>query len=98
MAEQFISEREEQVRSTVDRLRASLAGQTPAEKAERFQAGVDMMVDDLEENRAFYARMKGVAALRTTVQRQESDAIYANARQLYGPLGYDTSPREIHRS
>lgn len=95
MSQEFISSREEQIDSTMNEMREAVAEQTPEQQEESFEAGIEMMDNDLEENRAFYARMKGVAALRATVEVQHSNEVYGTARQLYGPLGYDSSPRKI---
>lgn len=97
MSEQFISPREEQIDSTMEEMRETVAEQTPEQKEESLKAGVEMMADDLEENRTFYARMKGVAALRATVEVHHSKEVHGIARQLYGPLGYDSSPRKIRK-
>jgi len=87
MPEQFTSEREEQIKSTIDTLR----NRTPEERAAAFQRGMDMLVEDLPENREFYERMQGLAALKAAGIRQESDRLHELSLQLYGPLGYDTN-------
>lgn len=97
MSEQFISPREEQIDLTMAEMREAVAEQTPEQKEASLKAGVDMMRDDLEENRAFYGRMQGVVALRATVEMQHSNEVYSTARQLYGALGYDSSPRKIRK-
>jgi len=86
MPEQFTSEREERIKSTIDGLR----NRTPEERAESLARGVDMLVEDLPENREFYDRMQGLTALKAAGFKETSDRLHQLSRQLYGPLGYDT--------
>lgn len=98
MPEEFITSHEEQNADTMTSMRQNAAERTPEEAADMLTAGIDALTGkELEENRAFYARMKGVLALRNTVQMNHSNEVHAIARQLYGPLGYDSSPRKIRK-
>jgi len=86
MPEQFTSEREEKIKSTIDGLR----DRTPEEKAASLARGVDMLVEDLPENREFYDRMQGLTALKAAGFKEKSDRLHELSQQLYGPLGYDS--------
>lgn len=90
MSEQSTSEREDQIKSTIDTLR----NRTPEEKAGALVRGIDMMVEDLPENREFYDRMAGLRVLKSAGIQAQSDRLHDLSRQLYGPLGYDTSLAE----
>jgi hypothetical protein len=50
-----------------------------------------MMVEDLPENREFYSRMQGKTALKLAGFKEHSETMRKLDRELYGPLGYDTS-------
>jgi hypothetical protein len=90
MSEQLIPDREEHIKSTTDMLR----NRTPEEKAASLARGIDMLVEDLPANREFYDRMKGLRALKAAGYREQSDNLHKYTRDLYGPLGYDTSIAE----
>ena len=87
MSEQFTSEREVQIKSTIDTLR----NRTPEEKAASLTTGVDILVENLPENREFYTRMQGLVALRSVGMQEQSDRLHHLSQQFYGPLGYKTS-------
>jgi len=90
MPEQFTTEREEKTNSIIDGLR----DKTREEKDDALQKGLEMLVEDLPENREFYDRMKGLRALEAVGIRAQSDRLHDLSRQAYGALGYDTSLAE----
>ena len=90
MSEQFTFEREDRIKSTID----SLRDRTPEERAAGLENGIDMLVEDLPENREFYARMQGRKVLELAGFREHSETMKNLDRELYGPLGYDTSVAE----
>jgi len=90
MPEQFTTEREEKTNSIIDGLR----DKTREEKDDALQKGLEMLVEDLPENREFYDRMKGLRALEAAGIRAQSDRLHDLSRQAYGALGYDTSLAE----
>ena len=91
---ELIPNREEQIKSTIDKLR----NRTDEEKADDLAKGMDMLVQDLPENREFYARMQGLAALKSAGVQLQSDRLHASSRRAYGVLGYETGLPERHTS
>ncbi|MEO7905271.1 MAG: hypothetical protein ABIR91_05790 [Candidatus Saccharimonadales bacterium] len=88
----------EKIISTIDAIQKSNANRTPEQKVEMLEDGINALTgEQLKANREFYGRMIGLTALRSTIESPNSDEIYANARQLYGPLGYDSTPRQIRK-
>lgn len=94
MPEQLIEDRDERIEASFETLRADLASRTPEERAAGLARGVDMLVEDLPENREFYDRMKGLRALEAAGVEERSDRLHELSRQMHGPLGYDTTLAE----